>query len=281
MDLTQFLISVISFHISKKFTSFDYFDNYWLYSQSVYLLDYNNQPYHKEDIIKNFREDLMQILYQLPLFDVNFSKELPEDLRELNLYCLFIIEGMSLWVSSREELEKCKDDINNEKKVYEKQVLVEAINHFNLLVNKLYEITRYSNKSYDDTIRLQENLINFERFFKTRYLSNYGEINQVLNYCYEELGWDELIKLSNKLLDIIKNHQITRRNENIQYFVILIAMVTLCSQLLIYYPNFKDIILFSGGIAFLFFLSLIFKEKISYCLHVIKLILKFVYNKLF
>lgn len=281
LDLTQFLISVISFHISKKFTSFDYFDNYWLYSQSVYLLDYNNQPYHKEDIIKNFREDLMQILYQLPLFDVNFSKELPEDLRELNLYCLFIIEGMSLWVSSREELEKCKDDINNEKKVYEKQVLVEAINHFNLLVNKLYEITRYSNKSYDDTIRLQENLINFERFFKTRYLSNYGEINQVLNYCYEELGWDELIKLSNKLLDIIKNHQITRRNENIQYFVILIAIVTLCSQLLIYYPNFKDVILFSGGIAFLFFLSLIFKEKISYCLHVIKLILKFVYNKLF
>ena len=276
LELTQFLIRVISFHISKKFRRFDYFDNYWLYSQSVYLLDYNNQPYHKEDIIENFREDLMQILYKLPLFDVNFSKELPEDLRELNLYCLFIIEGMSLWVSSREELEKCKDDINNEKKVYEKQVLVEAINHFNLLVNKLYEISHYNNKSYDDTIRLQENLIYFERFFKTRYLSNYGEIYQVLNYCYEELEWEELIKLSNKLLDIKKNHQITRRNENIQYFVILIAMVTLCSQLLIYYPDCKNIILFSGGIVFLFFLSLIFKEKIYYMWNLLKLSPKFI-----
>ena len=279
LELTQFLIRVISFHISKKFRRFDYFDNYWLYSQSVYLLDYNNQPYHKEDIIENFREDLMQILYKLPLFDVNFSKELPEDLRELNLYCLFIIEGMSLWVSSREELEKCKDDINNEKKVYEKQVLVEAINHFNLLVNKLYEISHYNNKSYDDTIRLQENLIYFERFFKTRYLSNYGEIYQVLNYCYEELEWEELIKLSNKLLDIKKNHQITRRNENIQYSVILIAIFTLCSQLIIYYADFKEIIIFIGGIAFLYLLRLIFKEKISNIWYLLKLILKFIYNK--
>lgn len=279
LELTQFLIRVISFYISKKFRRFDYFDNYWLYSQSVYLLAYNNQPYHKEDIVENFREDLMQILYKLPLFDVNFSNELPEDLRELNLYCLFIIEGISLWVSSREELEKCKDDINNEKKVYEKQVLVEAINHFNLLVNKLYEISHYSNKSYDDTIRLQENLIYFERFFKTRYLSNYSEIYQVLNYCYEELEWEELIKLSNKLLDIKKNHQITRRNENIQYSVILIAIFTLCSQLIIYYADFKEIIIFIGGLAFLYLLRLIFKEKISYIWYILKLILKFIYNK--
>lgn len=278
LELTQFLISVISVHISKKFRRFDYFDNYWLYSQSVYLLDYNNQPYHKEDIIKNFREDLMQILYQLPLFDVNFSKELPEDLRELNLYCLFIIEGISLWVSSREELEKCKDDINNEKKVYEKQVLVEAINHFNLLVNKLYDISHYNNKSYDDAIQSQENLINFERFFKTRYLSNYGEIYHVLNYCYEELGWYELIKLSNKLLDIKKNHQITRRNENIQYSVILIAIVTLCFQLIDNYSDFKEIIIFIGGLAFLYLLRLIFKEKLSYIWQILKVVSKFIYH---
>lgn len=165
------------------------------------------------------------------------------------------------------------------KKVYEKQVLVEAINHFNLLVNKLYEISHYSNKSYDDTIRLQENLIYFERFFKTRYLSNYSEIYQVLNYCYEELEWEELIKLSNKLLNIKKNHQITRRNENIQYSVILIAIFTLCSQLIIYYADFKEIIIFIGGLAFLYLLRLIFKEKISYIWYILKLILKFIYNK--
>ena len=281
LNLTQFLISVISFHISKKFRKVNYCSNYWVYSQSIYLLDYKNQPYHKEDIIDNFREYLIQILYRLPfLFDVNFSKELPKDLREINQYCLFIINGMSLWISSRDELEKFKDDINNQSKVYEKQVLVEAINHFNLLANKLYEISYYTNESYDNAIKLQKQLINLQRLFNTSHVSNFGEINHVLNYCYEELEWGELIKLSNELLDIEKNHQNNRRSDNIQYSVILIAIVSLCSQLWIYYPSFKDAILFIGGFAFLFFLSLIFKEKIYYILYVLKAILKFFYYKL-
>lgn len=281
LNLTQFLISVISFHISKKFRKVNYCSNYWVYSQSIYLLDYKNQPYHKEDIIDNFREYLIQILYRLPfLFDVNFSKELPKDLREINQYCLFIINGMSLWISSRDELEKFKDDINNQSKVYEKQVLVEAINHFNLLANKLYEISYYNNESYDNAIKLQKQLINLQRLFNTSHVSNFGEINHVLNYCYEELEWGELIKLSNELLDIEKNHQNNRRSDNIQYSVILIAIVSLCSQLWIYYPSFKDAILFIGGFAFLFFLSLIFKEKIYYILYVLKAILKFFYYKL-
>ena len=281
MDLNQFLISVISFHISKKFRKIDYYNNYWLYSQSIYLLDYKNQPYHKEAIIENFKEYLIQILYRLPfLFDVNFSKELPKDLRELNLYCLFIINGMSLWVSSKNELEKFKEDINNENKVYEKQVLVEAINHFNLLVNKLYEISS-NNKSYDDAIGLQKDLIYFQRLFKTSYLSNFGEINHILNYCYEELEWEELIKLSNELLDIEKNHQIKRKNENLQYLVIFIAFFTICSQLMFYYPHMKNILILINIIAFLIILILIFKEKISYALHVLKFLLNFLYNKIF
>ena len=281
MDLNQFLISVISFHISKKFRKIDYYNNYWLYSQSIYLLDYKNQPYHKEAIIENFKEYLIQILYRLPfLFDMNFSKELPKDLRELNLYCLFIINGMSLWVSSKNELEKFKEDINNENKVYEKQVLVEAINHFNLLVNKLYEISS-NNKSYDDAIGLQKDLIYFQRLFKTSYLSNFGEINHILNYCYEELEWEELIKLSNELLDIEKNHQIKRKNENLQYLVIFIAFFTICSQLMFYYPHMKNILILINIIAFLIILILIFKEKISYALHVLKFLLNFLYNKIF
>ena len=279
MDLNQFLISVISFHISKKFRKIDYYNNYWLYSQSIYLLDYKNQPYHKEAIIENFKEYLIQILYRLPfLFDVNFSKELPKDLRELNLYCLFIINGMSLWVSSKNELEKFKEDINNENKVYEKQVLVEAINHFNLLVNKLYEISS-NNKSYDDAIGLQKDLIYFQRLFKTSYLSNFAEI--LLKYVFEELEWEELIKLSNELLDIEKNHQIKRKNENLQYLVIFIAFFTICSQLMFYYPHMKNILILINIIAFLIILILIFKEKISYALHVLKFLLNFLYNKIF
>ena len=91
--------------VSKKFKKFDYYNNYWIYSQSIYLLDYKNQPYHKDDIIENFREYLIQILYRIPfLYDANFSKDLPKDLRELNQYCLFIIKGMSLWISSKDEL---------------------------------------------------------------------------------------------------------------------------------------------------------------------------------
>ena len=278
LDLTQFLIQVISFQISKKFRKIDYYNNYWLYSQSIYLLDYKNQPYHKEEIIDNFREYLIQIMYRLPfLFDVNFSKELPKDLREINQYCLFIIKGMSLWVSSKDELEKFKEDINNQSKVYEKQVLVEAINHFNLLANKLYEIS-YHNGNYDEAIKLQKELINFQRLFKTTYVSNFGEINHILNYCYEELEWGELITLSNELLDIEKNHQNNRRSDNIQYSVILLAIVTLCSQLLLYYSIFKDEILFIGGILFLFFLSLILKEKIYYVWQILKLVPKFIYN---
>ena len=257
MNLNQFLISVISFHISKKFRKIDYYNNYWLYSQSIYLLDYKNQPYHKE---------------------------VPKDLREINLYCLFIIQGMFLWVSSKDELEKFKEDINNENKVYEKQILVEAINHFNLLVNKLYEISS-NNKSYDDAIRLQKDLIYFQRLFKTSYLSNFGEINHILNYCYEELEWEELIKLSNELLDIEKdiekNHQIKRKNENLQYLVIFIAFFTICSQLMFYYPHMKNILILINIIAFLIILILIFKEKISYALHVLKFLLNFLYNKIF
>lgn len=282
LDFTKFLISVISFHISNKFRKFDYYNNYWLYSQSIYLLDYKNQPYHKEDIIENFKEYLIQILYRIPfLYDVNFSKELPEDLRELNQYCVFMIKGMSLWISSKDELELFKDDINNERKVYEKQVLVEAINHFNLLVNKLYEVSQNNDNSYDEVIKLQKYLINFQRFFKTAYVSNFGEINHILNYCYEELEWKELIELSNELLDIKKNHQINRKNENLQYLVILIAIFTLCSQLLVYYPDSTFIFILIDIIVCIIIFCLIFKEKFSKAIMVLKIILKLLYNQIF
>lgn len=282
LDFTKFLISVISFHISNKFRKFDYYNNYWLYSQSIYLLDYKNQPYHKEDIIENFKEYLIQILYRIPfLYDVNFSKELPEDLRELNQYCVFMIKGMSLWISSKDELELFKDDINNERKVYEKQVLVEAINHFNLLVNKLYEVSQNNDNSYDEVIKLQKYLINFQRFFKIAYVSNFGEINHILNYCYEELEWKELIELSNELLDIKKNHQINRKNENLQYLVILIAIFTLCSQLLVYYPDSTFIFILIDIIVCIIIFCLIFKEKFSKAIMVLKIILKLLYNQIF
>lgn len=282
LDFTKFLISVISFHISNKFRKFDYYNNYWLYSQSIYLLDYKNQPYHKEDIIENFKEYLIQILYRIPfLYDVNFSKELPEDLRELNQYCVFMIKGMSLWISSKDELELFKDDINNERKVYEKQVLVEVINHFNLLVNKLYEVSQNNDNSYDEVIKLQKYLINFQRFFKTAYVSNFGEINHILNYCYEELEWKELIELSNELLDIKKNHQINRKNENLQYLVILIAIFTLCSQLLVYYPDSTFIFILIDIIVCIIIFCLIFKEKFSKAIMVLKIILKLLYNQIF
>lgn len=282
LDLTTFLVSVISYHISNKFKKFDYYNNYWLYSQSIYLLDYKNQPYHKEDIIENFREYLIQILYHIPFsYDANFSKKLPEDLRELNQYCLFIIKGMSLWISSKDELELFNDDINNELKVYEKQVLVEAINHFNLLVNKLYEVSQNNDESYDEVIKLQKYLINFQRSFKTAYVSNFGEINHILNYCYEELEWKELINLSNELLDIKKNHQINRKNENLQYLVILIAIFTLCSQLMDYYPDKTFIFISINIIPCIILVSLIFKEKVSYAVQLFKLMLNLFYNKLF
>lgn len=161
------------------------------------------------------------------------------------------------------------------KKIYEKQVLVEAINHFNLLVNKFYEISYYNDENYDNTMELQEYLINFERFFKTTYLSNFGEINHVLNYCYEELEWEELIKLSNELLEIKKNHQINRKNENLQYLVILIAILSFLYQ---YVDRLYINILI--GIVILFFLYLIFKEKIHYLWQVLKSILKFFYYKI-
>ena len=112
LDISQFLIRVISFYFSKKFRKFDYNDNYWLFSQSVYLLEYNNQPYYKEDIIENFKEYLIQILYGLDfLININSSMELPKDLRMLDHYCLFIIKGMSLWISSKDELGIFKEDI--------------------------------------------------------------------------------------------------------------------------------------------------------------------------
>lgn len=260
LNLTQFLIEIISFSISKEFNNIDFISNYWLCSQSIYLLDYNNQPYCKEEIINNFREYLIQILYRLPfLFDVNFSKELPEDLRGLNHYCLFMMKGMSLWISSKDELDLFKDDVNNENKVYEKQVLVEAINHFNLLVNKLYEVSK-NNESYNEIIKLQKDLINFERLFRTEYVSNYGEINQIFEYCYREFQWDILFKLSNNLLDIKKNHQIKERTDNLQYLTIIIAFLTLLTTILV---NWVDIyvLIVSICLLFLFLIILIFRKK--------------------
>lgn len=74
-----------------------------------------------------------------------------------------------------------------------------------------------------------------------------------------------------------KNHQNNRRSDNIQYSIILIAIVTLCSQLLVYYPNFKDAILLICGIVFLFFFSLIFKEIFSYIWQILKVVPNFIY----
>ena len=282
LEVTKFLVNIVSLHIANKFKKFDHYNNYWLYSQSIYLLDYNNQPYYKEDIIENFREYLIQILYQIAFpYDENLPNELPEDLRELKQYCLFIIKGMFLWISSKDELELFNEDINNRMKVYEKQVLVEAINHFNVLITKFYEVSQYKNRSYNDLIKLQKSLINFQRLFKTSHVSNFGEINNIFNYCYNELRWNELIKLSNELLDIKKNHQTNMKNENLQYSVILIAIFTLCSQLMIYYADIAIIFILVDFISFIIITYLILKEKIDYHMYLLKIILKLIYKKIF
>ena len=155
------------------------------------------------------------------------------------------------------------------------------INHFNLLVNKLYEVSQNNDESYDEVIKLQKYLINFQRLFKTAYVSNFGEINHILNYCYGELEWEELIEFSNELLDIKKNHQINRKNENLQYLVILIAIFTLCSQLMVYYPESTLIFILIDIIVCIVIFSLIFKEKLSNALHILKIIFKLLYNKIF
>ena len=112
-------------------------------------------------------------------------------------------------------------------------------------------------------------------------MSNFGEINNIFNYCYNELRWNELIKLSNELLDIKKNHQTNMKNENLQYSVILIAIFTLCSQLMIYYADIAIIFILVDFISFIIITYLILKEKIDYHMYLLKIILKLIYKKIF
>ena len=63
--------------------------------------------------------------------------------------------------------------------------------------------------------------------------------------------------------------------------VIFIAIFTICSQLMFFLSTYEEYLIFINIIAFLIILILIFNEKISYALHVLKFLLNFLYNKIF
>ncbi|MCC7553630.1 MAG: hypothetical protein KO202_03930 [Methanobacteriaceae archaeon] len=291
-DLIEFLKININDIIIGLNKNFDGFNGYWTIKPSIYILDFLNRPSNKNKMIEEFKGFFLKIITQLPdIKPEDYMNLFPKDLRNMDDYCLYITKGLFLWISCEKEKEYPQVDSNRGHLIYEKQVMVEVINNFNIQMHKLNEIASiigFSNKNHKQILYEQSKILLLEELMSTKSFSSFGEIEEIINYCLKELQWNELKDITKTKLTINENSNRDNMNLKLQLIIIGLTFATLILPFVTLFSSFikEFIIEFSVFILavycllFIHYLNYIrkfeyFKYRIIYSEIVIKLISKY------
>lgn len=232
-DLFQYfrfaLLYVINTNKKGKFSFFSKlnynFGYYWILRPCVYITDFLNQPYRSIKIPEDFGIHLGKIMARKTQpFYMDFTKFLGKNLREFEDYCLYMNNALTLWVFSKSGVDYNKKNDPNMSLIYEKQVQVECIDHLNISLKRMSEISSNFYLSYESVLNNQIKQDNLEEFFMED-ISNFGEINNIFEYASNELNWDKLRELIKNKLVTRSQYSITKRDEFYKRLAILVTII--------------------------------------------------------
>lgn len=275
------ILYVINTNEKGKFSFFSKlkynFGNYWTSRPSIYITDFINQPYRSIQIHKDFGIHLGKIMARKAYpFYMDFTKFLGKNLREFEDYCLYMNNALTLWVFSKSGVNYNKKKDPNLSLVYEKQVQVECIDHLNISLKRMSEISSNLSLSYESVLNSQLNQDNLEEFFMED-ISSFGEINKIFRHASGELNWNNIRELIKNKLMTRSQYSITKRDEFYKKLAILVAIIfgfaggsTFFANLIQYFGLNLDIILKNQNLIILVLIFIIIALFVRYLIKSIK-----------
>lgn len=221
-DVISYCINV---NIQKplKFSNEYILDGNWKGIESVYLIDFDDQPTKSENIKKETKKELSKIMYKTTS-DLKENKiDLGEDLRIFNDYNLFVNRSQLLWSLSKQGKIN-KIDPNRGDIIYDKQVLSEMISFRHTLHKRINDQASSENYTILEIINNRIKLNNFDQIFSLK-LSSYGEIKELMQVIEEKMQIDKLKFFTDKNFKIKKDKANEIKENRNQLIAIILTIV--------------------------------------------------------
>jgi len=203
--------------------------NFWTLRPSIYILEFDDQPYLSSEILENFTDQLGKIMARASDIRYSgFSEFLGDNLRNLMYtdYTLHLSEALTLWTVSKRGLTFTELDPNRGNIIYEKQIQGEAIDHLYMSHRRLLEKSSILTIPYETILLDQLELMNLEDVVtEAGKISNYSEINEIIKFSNQEFKWNKLREAIEKRLKLRSEYSGEKRNEffrNISYLLTII-----------------------------------------------------------
>lgn len=223
-DVAITVFHVIAFHSSlpgdgwafllKGYGAISSPGDYWSARPHVHLVQFDDQAETAEANEMRHQQDFLSILSRVPPSGKPARvMKLPENLRRFDDYGAYITSASSLWVWSKQGLERERPrmDANRGNLIYERQLLVEILEYGYMLHRSLYHrMERLSSSRRIAEVRLQ--ILDLKR--RMREASHSGEIRDLLNAGWKEMSLPELRQDIEEELSIRENDQ--RAEENLR-----------------------------------------------------------------
>ena len=206
-----------------KFSNEYILDGNWKGIESVYLIDFDDQPTKSENIKKETKKELSKIMYKTTS-DLKENKiDLGEDLRIFNDYNLFVNHSQLLWSLSKQGKIN-KIDPNRGDIIYDKQVLSEMISFRHALHKRINDQASSENYTILEIINNRIKLNNFDQIFSLK-LSSYGEIKELMQVIEEKMQIDKLKFFTDKNFKIKKDKANEIKENRNQLIAIILTIV--------------------------------------------------------
>ena len=223
-DIAITIFQVLTFHsclprdgwgfLLKGYKAISSMGDYWSARPHVHLVRFDDQAETAEANEMRNQQMFLSILSRVPPSGKpSRVMKLPENLRRFDDYGAYITSASSLWVWSKQGLERenPRMDANRGNLIYERQLLVEILEYGYMLHRSLYHrMERLSSSRQIAEVRLQ--ILDLKR--RMREASHSGEIRDLLNAGWKEMSLPELRQDIEEELSIRENDQ--RANENLR-----------------------------------------------------------------
>lgn len=201
----------------------------WTLRPSIYILEFIDQPNSSHEIIDQFGDQLGKIMARISNIQYNdFNEFLGKNLRRTTFgdYTLHINNALSLWTMSKKGLLSTQHDPNRGDIIYEKQIQTEAVEHLYLSHWRLLDKSALFSTSYDSIMSEDLDLLNLEELVTdTNKIGNFGEIDEIINYSDNELGWNSIRKSIEKKLELRSKYATQEQNKFYQRFSVILAII--------------------------------------------------------
>jgi hypothetical protein len=212
---------------------------FWSGRPHVHVIRFDGQMQTATENEALYRPSFDAILARTPLLVWKKNIAFPSDSRMFEDYGAYVGSAVSLWVWSKKGIAEQEDrkDLNRGNFIYERQLLMEVLEHGYMLHRALYH-TAEQIRSTGEAIAVQKRLLRFR--LGMREASHAGEIRDLLEKGWKQLGLPALaddiariLSLKEAELRSADNDRATRVGWAIALVFGLVAVPSLADQLIL------------------------------------------------